>query len=270
MQFSITNDIVVHYALAGVDSAPRLVFINSLGTDFRIWSDVVADLAHDYHCLCYDKRGHGLTDSGFKNDQKNDYSIDLLTDDLHALLQNLGWQKNITLIGVSIGGLIAQNYAYRFQEQVSRLVLMDTAAKIGDEHSWNERINTIKAHGISAISEQIMTRWFTDTYKDKYPANYQGYRTMLERTAPLAYCATCAALRDGDLRHQISSLTVPSLVVVGAQDGSTPPHLVEQTAQLIKNAHFELIDSCGHLPSIEQPKITINVLRHFIAGACYE
>ncbi|UXN03464.1 MULTISPECIES: 3-oxoadipate enol-lactonase [unclassified Bartonella] len=264
MQFTIANDIVMHYQTAGRQDGQRLVFINSLGTDFRIWNDVIAGLEKDYACLCYDKRGHGLTDLGLVL-QDDSYSIDLLTDDLHALLQNIGWDSDITLIGLSVGGLIAQNYAYRFKDKVSRLVLMDTAAKIGTEQSWNERITTIKAHSIAAIGEQIMARWLTDDFKNNQQAAYQAYRNMLERTPKVAYCATCVALRDSDLREQTAKLSLPALVIAGAQDGSTPPELVKETARLIKGARFELIDACGHLPCIEQPQATIELLKSFLS-----
>lgn len=264
MQFTIANELVMHYELAGRQDGPRLVFINSLGTDYRIWNDVVAGLQNDYACLCYDKRGHGLTDLGLDAKENASYSIDLLTDDLHSLLKTIGWDSDVTLIGLSVGGLIAQNYAYRFKDQVSRLVLMDTAAKIGNEQSWNDRINTIKAQGIAALGEAIMTRWLTEHFKNKYQAAYQAYRNMLERTPASGYCATCAALRDSDLRQQTAKLDLPTLVISGAQDGSTPPELVKETAGLIKGSRFKTIDACGHLPCIEQPQVTIQLLKSFL------
>lgn len=259
MKFTHANNISVHYALSGMQGNERIVFINSLGTDLRIWADVVAALAKDYQCLCYDKRGHGLSEG---DDEY--YSIDLLTDDLTALLDRLQWNDNIVIVGLSVGGLIGQNFAYRYPQRLAGLVLMDTAAQIGTLETWNNRIDSVRANGLAAISEKILSNWFTPAFKKTKPDAYCGYRNMLERTNAKAYCATCIALRDCDLTRQSATLALPTLVIVGQEDRSTPPHLVRKTANLIKDADFFTIDACGHLPCIEQPDVTINTLKTFI------
>lgn len=142
---------------------------------------------------------------------------------------------------------------------------MDTAAKIGDDKSWNERIAIIHERGIPAVGKNIMTRWLTHDFKQKRPDAYACYRNMLERTSSKAYCATCFALRDSDLTSQTAELKLPTLVIVGENDLSTPPQLVKQTADLIANADYQTIAACGHLPCIEQPELTIKALRSFIS-----
>lgn len=260
MKFCFANDIAVNYSISGADKCRHIVFINSLGTDLRIWDDVVTDLSKDYRCLCYDKRGHGL--SGGEDEA---YSIDLLTKDLFELLNAVSWKDDLILVGLSVGGLIAQNFAYHHPEKVAGLVLMDTAAKIGDDKSWNERIAIIRERGIPAVGKNIMTRWLTHDFKQKRPDAYACYRNMLERTSSKAYCATCFALRDSDLTSQTAELKLPTLVIVGENDLSTPPQLVKQTADLIANADYQTIAACGHLPCIEQPELTIKALRSFIS-----
>lgn len=259
MKFTHANNIAVHYALSGEQGDCRIVFVNSLGTDLRIWDDVVSALAKDYQCLCYDKRGHGLSGG-----DDTAYTIDLLTDDLAALLDQLQWTDKIIIVGLSVGGLIAQNFACRYPQRTAGLVLMDTAAKIGNSHSWNERLVAIQTKGLASISEQIMSRWFTSSFKHEKPDAYCCYRNMLERTSVKAYCATCIALRDSDLTQQSEKLALPTLVIVGQNDQSTPPQLVKKTADLIENAEFFSIEKCGHLPCVEQPDMTIKTLRTFV------
>lgn len=259
MNFTIMHDVATHYTTVGSSGRYRLVFINALGTDLRIWHKVAADLAATYQILCYDKRGHGL--SGGEHDA---FSIDLLTDDLAALLDSLGWKENLVIVGLSVGGLIAQNFAFRFPQKVSGLVLMDTAAKIGTEQSWNERIEAVRQKGLAAIGEAIMTRWMSPAFKTVQPAAYACYRNMLERTLPQAYNATCIALRDSDLTEQTRTLSLPTLVIAGQQDTSTPPDLVQATAQLIAGAQFKTLESCGHLPCLEQPEKTVDLINTFM------
>lgn len=265
MKFISLNDVAVHYKLAGHINLPKLVLINSLGTDLRIWDNVVQALSQDYHILSYDKRGHGLTGG-----ECAAYSIDLLSDDLIGLLDILGWKSDITLIGLSVGGLIAQNCAYRFPDKFTKLVLMDTAAKIGTDESWNLRINFLQENGLHSMSDQIMERWLTDEFKQNKPAAYTCYKNMLERTNLQAYIATCKALRDADLTENTSKLNIKTLVLVGEQDLSTPPELVKATAKLIPDAIFKMIDSCGHLPCIEQPDATVHLLQNFMSENIHE
>lgn len=145
MQFAKVNDIVVHYDLRwNGNDKPVLVFINSLGTDFRIWNKVRARLGHDVSTLVYDKRGHGLSDIG-----KTPYTIELLAQDLIALLDRLSIHKAV-ICGLSVGGLIAQGLYAARPDLVAGLVLSNTAHKIGTPEMWNARIDAIMQNGLAS------------------------------------------------------------------------------------------------------------------------
>ena len=81
-----------------------------------------------------------------------------------------------------------------------------------------------------------------------------GYRLMMTRQSLSGYLSTCAALRDTDFSDVLPTIAVPTLFVVGDQDGSTPPATVEAGSQLVPGARFEVIDDCAHIPSVEQPE----------------
>jgi len=259
MQFARLNDVTLHYQLIGSPQSRRLlVFVNSLGTDFRIWRDVVIRLAGDVAILLYDTRGHGLSETG-----ATPYSIDMLATDLAALLDHVGATR-ATICGVSVGGMIAQRLAADRPDLVEALVLCDTLGKIGDAQMWDARIVAVSDGGIAAISTSILERWFTPIFCDPVNAEFSGYRTMLERQPAAGYIATCVALREADLRDAATRLPVPTLCVVGDQDGSTPPRAVADFAKTIPGARFELIAKCGHLPSIEQPEALAVIIRAFL------
>src|SRR5690606_4706220 len=146
VQFATVNDVILHHQLiGGPANRPVIVFSNSLGTDFRIWRDVIVRLAGDFPIVTYDKRGHGLSDLG-----QVPYSIDDHVQDLAALLDRLD-VKNAVICGLSVGGMIAQGLAAKRPDLVRALVLCDTAHRIGTADMWNARIESIETKGIESL-----------------------------------------------------------------------------------------------------------------------
>lgn len=250
------NDAALHCQIEGPSDAPALVFSNSLGTDFRIWDAVVADLAQDYRILRYDKRGHGLSD-----DPDTGWSMGELVGDVAALMEHFGL-KGAAVVGLSVGGLIAQGLAAERPDLVRLMVLADTAARIGNEDLWNDRIAQVKSAGIESMADAILERWFApDFHAD---GNFAMWRNMLVRTSDQGYARVSAAIRDTDLVTSTSGLTLPTLAVVGDRDGATPPDLVRETADLVLGSQFEIIRGAGHLPCVEKPQVFTRLLRDFL------
>lgn len=260
MQFIDISGVTLHYQLIGGPAdKPVIVFANSLGTDFRIWRDVIVRLAGDFPIVTYDKRGHGLSDVG-----KTPYSMDDHVGDLEGLLDHLK-VKNAIVCGLSVGGLIAQGLYVRRPDLVRGLILCDTAHKIGTTESWNARIATVEKDGIASIADGVLKLWFTPEFHARRGADLAGYRNMLARQPVEGYAGTCAALRDADYTEAAKAIAVPTLCVVGDQDGSTPPALVRSMADLIPGSRFKIIDGAGHIPCVEQPEALVELIRRFIA-----
>lgn len=261
MKFTKANGLVIHFSDCGRRDGPPLVFINSLGTDFRIWTEVAEILAPDFRIVVYDKRGHGLSESGPDRSDMADYARDLL-----ALMDHLGVGR-ATIVGLSIGGLIAQELYRQRPDRAAALVLSDTAAKIGTNESWDQRIAEIERGGIEAIADATLARWFTSDFRARRPAELAGIRAMLTRTPIEGYLAACGALKRADLRPYAGLITAPTLCLVGDEDGSTPVALVKETAALIKGSRFEIIAGAAHLPNIEKPKIVAKLVAEHARGA---
>lgn len=262
MSFATIDGNALHYEyLTEYGSRPVLVMINSLGTDFRIWLPLLDELTEDWSILLHDKRGHGLSDVG-----KAPYGIEDHARDVIGLMEHLRIERAV-ICGVSVGGLIAQMICKLRPDLVEKLVLCDTAAKVGTQDGWNARIATVAEKGIEAIADGIMKVWFTSDFHRDRASELNGYRNMLVRQSAAGYSGTCAALRDADLTADAPRIRVPTLVVVGDQDGSTPPDLVRATADLIPGARFEIIENCGHIPCVEQPEQLANLLATFINEA---
>ncbi len=241
------------------EAASVLVFVNSLGTDMRIWLDVARVFGQTTRMVRYDKRGHGISDT-----PPAPYTLDDHVDDLIAILDETGIDRAV-IVGVSVGGQIAQGLALRAPERVNGLVLCDTAAKIGTEEAWDDRIDAIRANGIEAIADGIMERWFSRAYREGAPAELRLWRNLLTRTPVEGYLGTCAALRDADMRDRVGSIDVPTLCVCGDEDGATPPEVVRELADMIPGAKYLEIARAGHLPCIEQPAILSNEIASFLS-----
>jgi 3-oxoadipate enol-lactonase len=247
MRFIEANGLVVHHLVEGPQGLPPLVFINPLGCDLRVWTDVASILKPDFRVVCYDKRGHGLSESGADTNEMADYARDLA-----ALLDALDIAR-AALVGLSIGGVIAQELYRQRPELVVALVLCDTAAKIGTDESWAQRIAAVERGGVDAVADPVLERWFTPEFRRDRAPDFAGFRVMLTRTTKQGYLAACGALKRADLRPYAGAIRTPTLCLAGDQDGSTPVALVKETAALIKGSRFEIIEGAGHLPNVEKP-----------------
>lgn len=258
MPFARIDDAVLHYAESGRADGPALVFANSLGTDFRIWDAVVARMPAGSRILCYDKRGHGLSDA-----TPAPYAMERHVADLAGLMDRLGL-RDAVIAGISVGGMIALGLATARPDLARGLVLCDTAHRIGTYDMWNARIQAIEKDGIAAIAPGILERWFSKAFRATRGEDFAGYRNMLIRTTVAGYTGTCAALRDADLTAGTKRIAVPALCLVGDEDGATPPDLVRSMADLIPGARFEIVAGAGHLPCLEKPDAVAGLIGGFM------
>jgi len=248
----------VHGHLEGEGQLPPLVLVHSLGSDLRIWDEVAALLAPRFRMLRYDLRGHGLSDA-----TPAPYSIAELGDDLVRLLDHAAVAE-VVVMGISVGGTIALDLGARHPERIRAMVLCDTGLRIGSEASWDDRIEEVRARGLSEMATEIVGRWFAPGYAQRQPAAYGGYRNMLARTSEEGYLGTCAALRDADYRETAGAVDVPALVVTGSEDLSTPPETGRELAAALPRGAFEKIEDAGHLPCVERPGPLVDVVAPFL------
>lgn len=261
MSFIRVNGGVAHYRDEGPRDAPVIAFINALGSDLRIWDEVVPLLNADFRVIRYDKRGHGLSESGADRYDMADFA-----GDLSGLLDRLSIAR-ATIVGLSIGGVIALETHRLRPDLFASLVLADTAAKIGTKESWGQRIAAIEAGGIEAIADSLLEKWFTAGFRMRRPDDLAGWRAMLTRTPKQAYLAACGALGRADLRPHAVTLALPTLCLVGSDDGSTPVALVRETASMIPEAQFEIVADAAHIVCLEQANVVARLLAaHAQAG----
>ena len=237
----------LHYQLDGPANAPVLVLSNSLGTDLQMWDAQIAAFSKHFRVLRFDTRGHGksLVTPG-------PYTIEQLNRDMLTMLDALHIDK-AHFCGLSMGGLIGQWLGIHAGDRLNKLVVCNTAAKIGDPSIWNPRIETVLRDGAAAmvaLRDASIARWFTADFAEANPAAAKQITDMLAATSPQGYAANCAAVRDADFRDQLSSIKVPLLVIAGTEDAVTPPsggHFIQEQVQGAEYAEFY----AAHLSNVQ-------------------
>ena len=248
----------IHFDDWGPKDDFAIVFLNSLGTDFRVWDKLLYVLGECFRTVRVDKRGHGLS-TNFKNDT----SIESLAKDVSNLVDYLNL-KNICLVGLSIEGLITLDFIKQRPNIGNKLILFDTAPKIGSKEMWTDRVKRVKEGGIEAISDDILARRFSTSFL-KYSADeLQMWRSMFTNTTKSGYIGCCEAISRCDLTEQAKIIDMPTLVIVGEEDGSTPIKLVQNAASLIRGSIFKVIKKAGHLLCVEQPNDVGSIFLQFL------
>ncbi|WP_068299539.1 3-oxoadipate enol-lactonase [Pararhodobacter sp. CCB-MM2] len=256
MHMADLGDIRLHYQLSGDPEGPPLVLIHALGTDLRLWDKLVPLLPRGLRVLRYSLRGHGLSDA-----PGGAYSMGALVRDAERLMDHLAL-KDAMVVGLSIGGLVAQGLAVKRLDLVRALVLSNTAAKIGNADVWRQRIATLEAEGIEALADATLERWFPRAFRET--AEVTAWRHLLTRTPLQGYVGCANAISGTDFYTPTSGLRLPLLAIAGSEDGSTPPDLVRETAELVPGSRFQLIRGAGHLPCVDQPDAYAEALAGFL------
>lgn len=258
MQMIKINGVTIHYTDEGDPNGPPIVFANSLGTDFRLWDEVLPHLPKGLRIIRYDKRGHGLSDAPHPP-----YFMGDLVGDTATLLDALN-VKNAMFVGLSIGGMIAQGLAAERPDLVRAMVLSNTGAKIGTPQIWDERIASVRSGGIAALEKGTLSRWFSYHFHNNRADELAAWRNMLCRTTIDGYIGCSEAISGTDLYDSTARLTLPTLGIAGSEDGSTPPDLVRETVELVSGSTFRLMRGVGHLPCVEDPRAYGEILSDFI------
>jgi len=247
----------IHCRVDGAVGAPVLVLSNSLGADLSMWNDQVDALASRFRVVRYDTRGHGSSTA-----TPGPYAIERLRRDVVGLLDGLDIAQ-AHFCGLSLGGLTGMWLGVHASRRVRRLVLANTAARIGPPDNWNARIDRVRAGGMAAISQAIVERWFTASYIAAHPQRAMAMREMMERTPAEGYIACCAAVRDADLREAIAEIEAPTLVLAGTHDIATPAVEGRYLADRIEGAAYVEL-AAAHSSNIEAAPAFTHALLAFL------
>lgn len=258
MDFLERDDGVLHYQLEGPAGAPVILFANALGTDLRMW-DAASELLRDrYRILRYDMPGHGLSSA-----PPGPYTMAGLATDCVALLDALELDQ-VHFCGLSIGGMVGQQFAGSHGDRLHSVTLVDTTMRMPEPAQWTERAAQVRKDGLGGLVDGAMERWFTDAFRET--ATVGGIRNMFQRCAPQGYAGCCEAIAGMDLEPQVDAIECPALVMVGEDDPGTPVSAAESLARRLGDARIRIIPEARHLSPVEKPRETVDMLTAFLAG----
>lgn len=244
MPFAELPDARIYYEWSGPEHLPVLVFSNSLGTNLRMWEPQVEEFSKHFRVLRYDTRGHGQSSV-----PPGAYTIEQLSWDVIRLLDALQLDR-VYFCGLSMGGMTGIFLAANTPKRLHKVVLCNTAAKIGTLDSWNARILAVQSGGMKAVASAVIERWLTPVFLCSHPEEAQAALAMLEAANPHGYVACCAAVRDMDQRQTLGNIRVPCLALTGTYDPVTPPTDAQFLKESIPGAKYAEV-AAAHLSNIE-------------------
>jgi 3-oxoadipate enol-lactonase len=256
-RFVRAGDLTMKIVEAG--SGPAVMLLHGLGWDHSLWNPTVEEFSPRYRMIAVDTRGHGGTEK-----PAGPYDMGMFARDFSALADALGL-KRICVVGLSQGGMVAQQLALLRPDLVSALVLISTSCKSAPSlrDNMEARIAAMDRAGPEAAAKIAAESIFSPAWRAANAgelARFYAWRSAMP-TAPLN--AATRALYDFDLSNQLPSIRVPTLVVAGEEDTLTRPAGMEEIAALIPGAKYRLIPQSGHMLPVEQPAVVSALLRDF-------
>lgn len=260
--FITTGDGVrIAYRMDGAPEKPVLLLSNSIATDMHMWDGQVAPLTRHFRVLRYDARGHGRSDA-----PAAPYSLDRLGRDVVELLDALGLAR-VHVLGLSLGGFIAQWLGIHVPERVDRLVLAHTAAYLGPPGQWDRAIaDLLQAPDMQATAEMFLRNWFPASMLQAGGSEVDAFRRTLLTTSREGVAGSWAALRDADLRRSLTLVDRPTLVIAGAHDTVTSTRHGEEIAAAVPGARLSILPAV-HLSNVERPQEFLDLVVAFLTAA---
>ena len=256
-QALILDNAHLHYRTDGERSNPCLLLSNSLGTELSMWDAQASALAADFFVVRYDTRGHGQSASGGAP-----FGIDRLGQDVVALLDHLDVAR-AAFCGISMGGLTGQWLGIHRPQRLSKLVLANTAARIGSADAWLARAALVRRDGMAAVADGAAARWFAPQFIEREADTVARMLATLRALDAGGYAACCEALARADLRATVGTLAVPTLIIAGEHDPVTTVDDARWLQQQIAGAGLVSV-AASHLSNIEAPQAFTAHLRTFL------
>lgn len=242
-----------------------VVLIHGVGLNKEMWGGQVVGLATQYRVIAYDMLGHG-------DSPRPEPGTELLgyADQLRELLDHLGLTQ-VTVIGFSMGGLVARAFALHYPQYLQGLVVLNSVFNRTPEQRAGVIARTAQAaqHGPDANAEAALSRWFSREYQAANPAQIAAIRQTLASNDPQGYLTTYELFATQDMYRadDLGNIRVPTLIATGELDPGSTPEMAEQLAQRIPGARAAVLAEQRHMMPVESPRLVNRLLLDFLATA---
>ncbi|MBC3952110.1 alpha/beta fold hydrolase [Pseudomonas folii] len=242
-----------------------VVLIHGVGLNKEMWGGQVVGLMPHYRVIAYDMLGHGASPRPAADTGLLGYA-----EQLHELLEHLGLPQ-ATVIGFSMGGLVARAFALHFPQQLSGMVVLNSVFNRSAEQRAGVIARTAQAaeHGPDANAAEALSRWFSREYQAANPAQIAAIRTILAENDPQGYLTTYTLFATQDMYRadDLGHITAPTLIATGELDPGSTPEMARQLAARIPGAEVAILAEQRHMMPVESPRLVNQVLLDFLRKA---
>ncbi len=231
-----------------------VVLLHAFPLSSAMWRGQIEALQGEFHVVAPDLRGFG----GSPGWDDENPAVSFMADDVAALLDELRITEPIALCGLSMGGYVALAFAQKYPRRLRALVLADTKAEADDDEGRAKRDANIafaREHTPAEFIERVLPNMVSETTRQQRPDVLENVKTIATSQTPAGIIAGLQALRDRPDRNlELKDIAAPTLVIVGSDDGITPPDAARKMADAIPNAQLQIIEGAGHLSNLEKPE----------------
>ena len=260
----VTSDgVTIHYDVFGRRDGPPVLMIQGLGTDSRGWALQRLAFGRKFRCYTLDNRGTGRSDR-----PEGRYSLDRMALDALAVLDAEGIDR-AHVMGASMGGVIAQIIGVLHPERTRSLVLACTACR---HHEWRRELlqewaDAVDEGGMAALGDEALEWLVGPRLRKRFGIWMNLIARIVLQQPPEPFIAQVGAILDAteDLRFELKTIRVPTLVITGSQDSLTPVGDAEELAELIPHARLEVLGGAAHGLMVEAPNAFNDAVLRFLA-----
>lgn len=259
--FIEVNGAAIRYALSG--SGPQtLVLFHELAGSLDSWGGLVPLLPAGLRVLRSDMRGSGMSEK-----LRGHLDMDLVCDDMAALLDALGIEGKVIVAGAAVGGAVAARFAVRHAARTKKLVLIGPALGVppGRHAAALGIADMLDEKGMRAIAGDVFPKafpdhlWRNDNEKRKALARWLG-------ADPEGYAAAYRMLVKAETRKELADIACPVLALAGKHDPFGTPEIIETATKSIRDCRFSVVDG-GHFMSVQNPDRVADAMRVFLIEA---
>ncbi len=252
----------MHYVRTGPRGGDPVILLHPVGLDLTYWGAQVEALCDDHDVIACDLPGHGRTPGS-----PEDWTLDNAASFIPMLLESVG-AEGAHVVGLSVGGMIAQATAIMRPDVVRSLVLIDTAASFTDDarDGMRKRALAARDEGMAAVLQSTIERWFTSNTISRRPDLVDRVERTLLADDPRIHGALWDMIRRIDLVSQLHRIACRTLILVGEHDPSSPVTAACELHEHIVDSGLHIIEDAAHLAPLEQPLAVNTYLRTFLKG----
>ena len=250
----------IGYIDAGERDATPVVFLHGVGSDKSVWAPQLARFGNSLRAVAFDYPGYG----------ESEFAADATRDDFAAAVfagMDALEIDRAHVCGLSLGGVVAIAMHAASPERCASLILADSFAAHPDGQGIHDRsVAASQSMSMRDLAEARSGMLLGSVTTPELRAEVIETMAAID---PAAYRVGAAAVWLADQRDRARAIEVPTLILVGEEDGVTPPALSEELANLIPGSRLERIAEAGHLANAEQPDAFNAAIESFISEQCY-